>query len=672
LKRIFATLGLVILIPFSLIFSQTDSLNIYWNANTESDMFQYKLYRAEGGSGNFQLIQSIPHPLTHAVDRDNIHPGQLYSYKLAAMDSSGNLSPLTDAVSVGIPRVILSLSEIPSEQTTSIPLTDVAEDPDNAVADLQITVSNLNHLTVSVNGGNLEITPEPNNYSGPAELTVRVEDPAGFWDKKVISLTVVSNVQYVFTVSIPPISFPEDSQFELWLDTCVTVSPYTPADLTWEILGLNHLQADYQASSRKVTFTSSTTNWFGQDTIVFQATDPDQNTKTDQVVVTVTPVNDPPKISLRNIFTSAVSSNVFDLKPYASDPDNQPLELTWQFVGYSHFQFQWENEAQKIVKIISLDNTTSEDGKFIVTDPAGASDTSIVTIHYNPSHSNSPPVLNFPISVDVAEDSFRIVQLGNYVVDSTNTLNELVWDIQPGEHLHTEFNEQQVTLKVWADPDWWGESDVWIRVQDPGGLSAEGNLHFKVEARVDMAGIQFVPMEDGRMNVRIQTDIPSRVEMTYWNDPSRLFTYRSQGFAKIHDFYLTGLIPDTTYSYSLTLIDTSGYQTTTSDSVFRYQEPDNVAAEEGDIIVYPNPFRLSRGHEFVYFSNLPSETEKIVIYTIAGEKVNEISLDGAQLRRMQWKPMNSRDQQLASGLYVYIIKNREGKKIKTGKLAVIR
>ena len=672
MKGILKLVSFFWLISVTVLFSQTDSLNVYWNANSESDMFQYKLYRAVGNSGNYQLIKSIPHPQTHAVDRDNIHPGELYSYKLAAMDSAGNISPFTDPVSVGIPQVILTLNSISSGQPVTVPLTDAVFDPDDNISDLQISVSNASHLQVAVNGNNLEISSSPNNYTGPAEFTLRVEDPDGFWDKKTISLTVTGNTQFVFTVTIPPITFPEDGQFELWMDSCVTVSPYAPSDLSWEFLGLDHLQADYQASTRKVTFTPTVTNWFGKDTVIFQATDPDQNTRMEEVVVTVFPVNDPPEITIQNIFTSAISSNTFDLKLYATDPDNQPVELNWQFVGYTHFQFQWEDETQKIVKIISLDNTTSEDGKFIVTDPDGASDTSVVTIHYNPSQNNTPPVLSLPATLKLAEDSLIAVVLGNYVVDSTNTLSELVWDIQPGEHLQTQFEAQQTVLYIRPEADWWGESQVHIQVQDPGGLSAQASIQVRVAARVDLSSIKFNPLPGGRINVQIQTDIPSKVELTYWNNPTMLFTYRSPNFTKKHDFYLEQLAPDTTYSYTLTLTDTSGYQVTASDSVFQYQNRGEDSKSEKEIVVFPNPFRLKQGHEYVYFSNLPPGTQKITIYSLVGEKVNEILLDNIQVRRWQWKPVNQQNQQLASGLYIYLIKDEKGKKLKTGKLAIIR
>lgn len=651
--------------------SQTDSLNILWNANSEPDMYQYKLYRSVGNTTNFNLLQSIPHPQTHTVDRDNITPGTLLAYRLAAVDSAGNMSPFSDIVAVGIPAVIFNRSSVPAGETTTVPLSEAVSDPDNPLSDLQVSASDVSHLQVVMSGSDLLLTPSPTGYTGPAQFRLRVQDPDGFWDQKLLQLTVSDNSQPVFTLQIPPIVFPEDQQFTLWLDTCVTISNYSPQELSWQFLGLDHLTADYQSSTRKVTFSSIRANWFGADSLTIRATAPDQSSSSQDVVAQVSPVNDPPVLTITELFTSAISSNVFDLRQYASDPDNPPGQLTWQFIGYSHFQFVWQDESNKIVKIVSLDNTPSEEGVFVVTDPAGAADSAVVTIHYSSSSTNTPPRLSLPAVFRFAEDSLLTVPVNSYVVDSTNALSELVWQFTPGAHLHYRFDTASASLTLTADPDWWGESSLTVKVSDPDGLSDQKTVPVHVQPRTDLADMNIVSLSDGRAEVRITADVPSIVEMSYWSDPAITHSYRSPDYALKHDFYLSGLQPDVSYSYVLVLQDTSGFRVTAADSAFTYI-PGGEPNAGDKVIVYPNPYRPSGGHTFVVFDHLPQEAARISIYTPAGELVYRADLQGNQTRRWKWAVVNDREQPLASGFYIYVIRDEKGKKIHSGKVAVLR
>ncbi|MEJ2634328.1 MAG: T9SS type A sorting domain-containing protein [Calditrichia bacterium] len=91
-----------------------------------------------------------------------------------------------------------------------------------------------------------------------------------------------------------------------------------------------------------------------------------------------------------------------------------------------------------------------------------------------------------------------------------------------------------------------------------------------------------------------------------------------------------------------------------------------------ELIVAPNPFRPSRGHEMVYFENLPAAASEIQIYSVSGELLYDKPVNGSQTHRWEWPVVNDRNQKLASGLYIYVIKGEGNKKIKSGKLAVIR
>ncbi|HAX61020.1 MAG TPA: hypothetical protein DCX95_00445 [Elusimicrobia bacterium] len=81
------------------------------------------------------------------------------------------------------------------------------------------------------------------------------------------------------------------------------------------------------------------------------------------------------------------------------------------------------------------------------------------------------------------------------------------------------------------------------------------------------------------------------------------------------------------------------------------------------VSVYPNPFKPSKGHTQITFDGLTANI-KIKIYTIAGRLVDELetNTDGSY----NWTP------DVASGVYIYYIEDKNGTPSKKGKLAIIR
>lgn len=115
--------------------------------------------------------------------------------------------------------------------------------------------------------------------------------------------------------------------------------------------------------------------------------------------------------------------------------------------------------------------------------------------------------------------------------------------------------------------------------------------------------------------------------------------------------------------------------------------------------VFPNPYYGEaywdgRGERLrkIYFFNLPSECE-IYIYTLAGDVVKKIrhsasqynasdiewfrtfSKDGKQIfpgGMRAWDLVTDNDQAIATGLYIYSVKNLKNGKIKTGKFLILK
>jgi hypothetical protein len=121
-------------------------------------------------------------------------------------------------------------------------------------------------------------------------------------------------------------------------------------------------------------------------------------------------------------------------------------------------------------------------------------------------------------------------------------------------------------------------------------------------------------------------------------------------------------------------------------------------SEELEIGVYPNPYygnaiwdggseRLRK----IYFYNLPSECE-ITIYTLSGDVIkrldHNLSSNGSDIRWFEqyasdgkqkfaggehaWDLVTENDQAIATGLYLFTVKNNKTGNIKTGKFLIIK
>ncbi len=88
------------------------------------------------------------------------------------------------------------------------------------------------------------------------------------------------------------------------------------------------------------------------------------------------------------------------------------------------------------------------------------------------------------------------------------------------------------------------------------------------------------------------------------------------------------------------------------------------------IFVFPNPFMPKQGHTILTFANLPNEGT-IKIYTIAGNLVWNHSFAHPEIF-YSWDLRNDDDKDIASGIYIYLVKDKSGDVVKKGKFAVVR
>jgi len=173
-----------------------------------------------------------------------------------------------------------------------------------------------------------------------------------------------------------------------------------------------------------------------------------------------------------------------------------------------------------------------------------------------------------------------------------------------------------------------------------------------------------------------------------------------------YKFEIPTLLNGWQYVFSVTAFDEgdpeNDLDVLESSSIANYERivPGTPAVEDENIEigVYPNPYYAnavwdgsSERLRKIYFYNLPAECE-IVIYTLAGDIVKNITHDassnGSDTRWFQnyasdgkqqfaggehaWDLVTDNDQAIATGLYLFTVKNSKTGDIKTGKFLIVK
>ena len=100
------------------------------------------------------------------------------------------------------------------------------------------------------------------------------------------------------------------------------------------------------------------------------------------------------------------------------------------------------------------------------------------------------------------------------------------------------------------------------------------------------------------------------------------------------------------------------------------------ATETASLIAknFPNPFRLSRSSKVTILLNVKVSNMIVKIYNVAGELVRTLDSEGTEVstfsREAFWDGKNESGQDVATGLYVYVVTTDKGKA--KGKIVLIR
>ena len=682
MKNIMGLTAVIFFLASQFCLSQTDSLKISWDRNSEEDIVYYVLYRAVAQDTNLTIfdydsIMKINQPQpgiskVDTVDRDNsaILPGNFLSYVVVAIDTGGLRSIYSDPDDAGIPKINWTVNQISWGGTTNIPLSTFLSDPDNDISQLQDSIWNSVNIEVSRNGNVLSLTPDTSAITDSASFILRFSDLEGYWDIDTIEieLEVSANQPPVISTLIPDQTIMEGENFiPINLDDYV-FDPDNPDDeIVWTTSGDDSLILSINAY-RIANITVPNPDWNGADTIIFIASDPGGLSVSDTAIFKVTGVNDPPVIT-SDPDTIVSHGSYYSYQVVVSDPDLKYGDvLTFTFLIAPGF-LNINNNIGLISGMIPQDTIGIFPVTVEVKDASNTSDTQ--QFNLSVVSGSTPLVSDIPDQTITQGFDFNPIYLDDFVTDDTPD-DEIVWTYTGNTNLFVDINPMRIAIISATNTEWTGSETVVFTATDPIGLHSSDAVKFTVIEKPDLdsMSVNWSP-EQLSANFLIFTDVETRVNLEYWIELPLIHTFRSPQFAKEHNFTIPGLSSDTTYSFRLSLEDSLGFMSEILDSVFRTGSAALIESV-GEPFAFPNPYRRSRGYNQVFFDNIPSDAEKIVIFDVATNEVYSHNFRGTPTRRWGWNVINDDGKELASGLYIYVIFGPGNKKIKSGKIAVIR
>ena len=109
LNKILYVLVLIIILT-NVLNAQTTKWRVIWEANPDSENVDYyTIYKGTNESFNsMDSVARINHPNTEFIDSLGLNLGQMYYYRVVAVNDTGVSSNPSDAANAAIPKILLS------------------------------------------------------------------------------------------------------------------------------------------------------------------------------------------------------------------------------------------------------------------------------------------------------------------------------------------------------------------------------------------------------------------------------------------------------------------------------------------------------------------------------------------------------------------------------------
>ncbi|MCB9059538.1 MAG: tandem-95 repeat protein [Calditrichae bacterium] len=376
---------------------------------------------------------------------------------------------------------------------TTINLDSYVNDVDNTDAELNWSYSGNSELTVSIVNRVATISVPDVNWFGAETITFTVTDPGELSDSDGAAFTVTNVDDPPVVSDIPDQTITEGQSFtSINLDDYVNDVDNTDAEITWNYSGNTDLSVNINPVNRVAVVTIPNSNWAGNETITFTATDQGGMFDSDAATFTVTNVNDAPVVAdiPNQTIAEGGTFTTIALDDYVSDVDNPDNEITWGVTGNDLLGVSIVNRIVTIT-IPDAEWSGSETLTFTATDPGELSDSDPATFTVT-AVNDAPVVTDIPNQTIVEGSNFTTINLDDYVSDIDNTDAQMNWIYSGNSELAVSINNRIATISI-PSAEWNGSEVITFTASDPGGLSDNDNATFTVTAVNDAPVVSDIP-----------------------------------------------------------------------------------------------------------------------------------------------------------------------------------
>ncbi|WP_407443440.1 tandem-95 repeat protein [Fibrobacter sp.] len=335
----------------------------------------------------------------------------------------------------------------------------------------------------------------PNKYwNGTETVTVNVFDPAGEKASVDVKFTVKPVNDPPVVKEIPGQETMEGKSFKpIKLDQYVSDPDHKPHEIRWKVSGAKNLEVMISAG-REAVVRPKKADWFGDETLVFTATDPAGGSDKTVAKFVVKHVNSAPV--MRDIPDYTIKEDdrggviaVIKLDQFARDKDHRFEELKWTFTGNKYLEVKYDKFKRTATVSQPHENWNGKPERitFTVTDPDGAkaSKTALFTV----IPVNDPPEAKDqsymtqegePLHVSAADG------LMTGVMDPDGEKPVSVQIVQKPRNGRIVLNEKDGSFDYTPNKGFSGLDEFTFKVKDPGGVyskvaNAEVNVTFKMK-----------------------------------------------------------------------------------------------------------------------------------------------------------------------------------------------
>jgi hypothetical protein len=264
------------------------------------------------------------------------------------------------------------------------------------------------------------------------------------------------------------------------LNTYVSDANDAKSDLKWEIsqeIDLEFVVVD----DTTLTVAIPDENWFGSETVRFKVTDPQGASDSSDVSFTVLAVNDAPVLA--SIDTIRIDEgdpiDPLALAALASDIDDPADSLAWSIETGTQLNASISEGDTLYLSVNDANWSGTETLDLIVSDPSGATDTTLVTVVVNGV--NDAPVFSGLAPVSLSEDDSTTIILRDLVEDVDSAPEALVFaatvvaasgSIYSSDDLALRLDDASSELRFVPAANAFGDFRVELSVSDGDGGTA--------------------------------------------------------------------------------------------------------------------------------------------------------------------------------------------------------